>query len=50
MMTEKKIYEEAKIEVIEFDCKDILTTSEAAKKERSESGRGGNIKFEEQDL
>ncbi len=44
-MTEKKFYEEAQIEVIEFECKDILTTSspqDLAELIPDQTGKGGS--------
>ena len=49
VMIEKKLYEEAKIEIIKFDCKDILTASDPAKRDTTEAGVGGNIEFKEMD-
>ncbi len=43
-MDKKKLYEEAKIEVIKFECKDILTTSDVIDPdgELVSSDQGGN--------
>ncbi len=52
-MAEKKIYEEVKVEVIEFECKDIITTSalpNLGNKGQVDYGLGGSTKGLERDV
>ena len=54
-MIPKKTYEEVQIEIIEFECKDIITTSslsneELGKKGQIDYGYGGSTKGFERDV